>query len=43
LPVHDGYVKDFFRSRRYDTDRRELKKRSVRFEADVGPETAVEV
>jgi L-ascorbate metabolism protein UlaG (beta-lactamase superfamily) len=43
LPVHDGYVKDFFRSRRYDTYRRELEKRSVRFEGDVGTETAVEV
>jgi hypothetical protein len=43
LPVHDGYVKDFFRSRRYHTYRRELEKRSVQFEGDVGPETAVDV
>jgi L-ascorbate metabolism protein UlaG (beta-lactamase superfamily) len=43
LPVHDGYIKDFFRSRRYGTFRQVLEKRLARFETEVGPHIALEV
>ena len=43
LPVHDGYLKDFFRTRRYDTYRQYLGKQGIGFEAGAGPETAIEL
>jgi L-ascorbate metabolism protein UlaG (beta-lactamase superfamily) len=43
LPVHDGYVKDFFRTRRYEAFRGHLEKQGIGFEGNVGPEGAVEL
>jgi L-ascorbate metabolism protein UlaG (beta-lactamase superfamily) len=43
LPVHDGYLKDFFRTRRYETYRQYLGRTAIGFEAGLGAETAVEV
>ena len=43
LPVHDGYLKDFFRTRRYDTYRQYLGQRGIGFEAGVGAESATEL
>ena len=43
LPVHDGYLKDFFRTRRYDTYRQYLARQGIGFEAGAGAETAVEL
>ena len=43
LPVHDGYVKDWFRTRRYETYRQYLANKSIGFEGGIGAETAVEL
>jgi L-ascorbate metabolism protein UlaG (beta-lactamase superfamily) len=43
VPVHDGYLRDFFRTRRYDTYGQFLQQRGITFEAKVGPETALEL
>jgi L-ascorbate metabolism protein UlaG (beta-lactamase superfamily) len=43
LPVHDGYVKDFFRTRRYEMYRGYLEKKGIGFESVTGPAMAVEV
>jgi L-ascorbate metabolism protein UlaG (beta-lactamase superfamily) len=43
VPVHDGYLRDFFRTRRYDTYAQYLEKRCIGFEAKVGPDTALEL
>jgi L-ascorbate metabolism protein UlaG (beta-lactamase superfamily) len=43
LPVHDGYVKDFFRQRRYEAFRGYLEKKQIGFEGKVGAEGAVEL
>jgi L-ascorbate metabolism protein UlaG (beta-lactamase superfamily) len=43
LPVHDGYVKDFFRTRRYDMYRGYLEKKGIGFEGVTGPAMAVDV
>jgi L-ascorbate metabolism protein UlaG (beta-lactamase superfamily) len=43
LPVHDGYVKDFFRKRRHEAFRGYLEKKQIGFEGNVGAEGAVEL
>jgi L-ascorbate metabolism protein UlaG (beta-lactamase superfamily) len=43
VPVHDGYLKEFFRTRRYDTYRQYLGAKGIGFEGGVGAETAVEL
>lgn len=43
LPVHDGYVKDFFRTMRYERYRDYLQKKDIGFEIVTGPAMAVEV
>ena len=43
VPVHDGYLKDFFRTRRYDTYRQYLEQRKIGFEGGVGPEASLEL
>jgi L-ascorbate metabolism protein UlaG (beta-lactamase superfamily) len=43
IPVHDGYVKDFFRTRRYQTLRQYFEKRKIGFETVNGPDAAIEI
>jgi hypothetical protein len=43
VPVHDGYLREFFRKRRYQIFGQHFEKKKVRFEAEVGPETAIEL
>ena len=43
VPVHDGYLRDFFRTRRYETYRQYLKQSSIAFEAGVGPDVALDL
>jgi L-ascorbate metabolism protein UlaG (beta-lactamase superfamily) len=43
LPVHDGYLRDFFRTRRYETYGQYLKQSSIGFEAGVGPDVALDL
>jgi L-ascorbate metabolism protein UlaG (beta-lactamase superfamily) len=43
LPVHDGYVKEFFRKRRYEAFQGYLEKKQIGFEGSVGAEGAVEL
>ena len=43
LPVHDGYLKDFFRTRRYDTFRQYLERQAIGFESALGSETSVQL
>jgi L-ascorbate metabolism protein UlaG (beta-lactamase superfamily) len=43
LPVHDGYVKDFFRGMRYQRFSAYFEKKGIGFESVTGPAMAVEV
>jgi L-ascorbate metabolism protein UlaG (beta-lactamase superfamily) len=43
VPVHDGYMKDFFRARRYQTFGQHFEKKKIRFEAGVGADSAIEL
>lgn len=43
VPVHDGYLKDFFRTRRYETYRQYLEQRKIGFEGSIGPEASLEL
>jgi L-ascorbate metabolism protein UlaG (beta-lactamase superfamily) len=43
VPVHDGYLREFFRLRRYDAFGHYLQQRGVQFEGRVGLETALEL
>jgi L-ascorbate metabolism protein UlaG (beta-lactamase superfamily) len=43
VPVHDGYLKDFFRTRRYDTYRQYLDKKNIGFEGTVSSETSIDL
>jgi hypothetical protein len=43
VPVHDGYLKDFFRTRRYDTYRQYLEKERIGFEATISSETSIDL
>ena len=43
LPVHDGYVRDFFRKRRYQSFRTYLDKKGIRFEGDGEMEAGVDL
>jgi L-ascorbate metabolism protein UlaG (beta-lactamase superfamily) len=43
VPVHDGYVQRFFRTRRYQTFKQYFEKRKIGFELAEGPDAAVEV
>lgn len=43
VPVHDGYLREFFRKRRYQIFGQHFEKKQVRFEGGVGPETAIEI
>jgi L-ascorbate metabolism protein UlaG (beta-lactamase superfamily) len=43
VPVHDGYLREFFRKRRYQIFGQHFEKKKVRFEDGVGPESAIEL
>lgn len=43
VPVHDGHLRDFFRSRRYETYRQHFEKGKIRFESGASPNTALEL
>jgi hypothetical protein len=43
VPVHDGYLREFFRVRRYQAFGQHFEKKKIRFESGVGPDTAVEL
>jgi L-ascorbate metabolism protein UlaG (beta-lactamase superfamily) len=43
VPVHDGYVKDFFRTRRYQTFKQYFEKRKIGLELANGPDAAIDV
>jgi L-ascorbate metabolism protein UlaG (beta-lactamase superfamily) len=43
VPVHDGYVQQFFRTRRYQTFKQYFEKRKIGFEVVNGPDAAVEL
>lgn len=42
LPVHDGYVKEFFRVRRYQTLRQYFEQRKIRLDG-AGPDSSMEI
>jgi L-ascorbate metabolism protein UlaG (beta-lactamase superfamily) len=43
VPVHDGYLRDFFRTRRYETFRRYFEKEGISFDTVAGPEVTLEI
>ena len=43
VPVHDGYVQQFFRTRRYQSFKQYFEKRKIGFELADGPDAAIEV
>jgi L-ascorbate metabolism protein UlaG (beta-lactamase superfamily) len=43
VPVHDGYLRDFFRTRRYEAFRKYFDKGGTSFETGAGPEVALEI
>ncbi len=43
VPVHDGYLRDFFRVRRYEAYRKYFEKGGIRFEPGAGPEAALDL
>jgi L-ascorbate metabolism protein UlaG (beta-lactamase superfamily) len=43
VPVHDGYLREFFRKRRYQAFGQHFEKKKIRFESGVGPDAAIEV
>jgi L-ascorbate metabolism protein UlaG (beta-lactamase superfamily) len=43
IPVHDGYLRDFFRVRRYEAYRKHFEKGGIRFEAGSGPAAALDL
>jgi L-ascorbate metabolism protein UlaG (beta-lactamase superfamily) len=43
VPVHDGYLKDFFRKRRYAAFGQYFEKKKIQFDSSAGAETAVEL
>jgi L-ascorbate metabolism protein UlaG (beta-lactamase superfamily) len=43
VPVHDGYLRDFFRVRRYATYKKHFERGGMRFEATGGPEASLDL
>jgi L-ascorbate metabolism protein UlaG (beta-lactamase superfamily) len=43
VPLHDGYLREFFRKRRYQTFAQHFEKKKIRFEGEIGPDTAIEI
>jgi L-ascorbate metabolism protein UlaG (beta-lactamase superfamily) len=43
VPIHDGYLKDFFRKRRYAAFGQYFEKKKVQFEPGAGPDCWIEV
>jgi L-ascorbate metabolism protein UlaG (beta-lactamase superfamily) len=43
VPVHDGYLKDFFRKRRYAAFGQYFEKKKIQFDSSAGAEAAVEL
>jgi L-ascorbate metabolism protein UlaG (beta-lactamase superfamily) len=43
VPVHDGYVRDFFRTRRYEAWRQHFDQAGIRFESGAAPAMALEL
>jgi L-ascorbate metabolism protein UlaG (beta-lactamase superfamily) len=43
VPVHDGYLREFFRKRRYQAFGQHFQKKQIRFESEVGPVASVDL
>jgi L-ascorbate metabolism protein UlaG (beta-lactamase superfamily) len=43
VPIHDGYLKDFFRKRRYAAFGQYFDKKKIQFDASAGPDTSIEI
>lgn len=43
VPVHDGYLREFFRVRRYQVFGQHFERKKIRFESGVGPDSAIEL
>ena len=43
VPVHDGYLREFFRKRRYQAFGQHFEKQQVRFEGAMGPDVSIDV